>query len=71
VRASFLASPPLVVAYALAGTIDLDLTKDPLGTEVNGEKVYLRDIWPTQEEIEQVIGKARQARHPVYREDGC
>jgi aconitate hydratase len=58
VRASFLASPPLVVAYALAGTVDLDLTKDPLGTDVNGENVYLRDIWPTQEEIQQVTGKA-------------
>jgi len=58
VRASFLASPPLVVAYALAGTVDLDLTKDPLGTDVNGENVYLRDIWPTQEEIQQVVGKA-------------
>jgi aconitate hydratase len=58
VRASFLASPPLVVAYALAGTVDLDLTKDPLGTDVNGENVYLRDIWPTQEEIQQVMGRA-------------
>jgi aconitate hydratase len=62
VRASFLASPPLVVAYALAGTVDLDLTKDPLGTDVNGENVYLRDIWPTQEEIQQVIGKAISPR---------
>jgi aconitate hydratase len=62
VRASFLASPPLVVAYALAGTVDLDLTKDPLGTDVNGEKVYLRDVWPTQEEIQEVIGKAISPR---------
>ncbi len=55
VRASFLASPPLVVAYALAGTVDIDLTKDPIGTDVNGEAVYLSDIWPTQEEVRQVV----------------
>ncbi len=47
VRASFLASPPLVVAYALAGTVDIDLTKDPVGMDVNGEAVYLRELWPT------------------------
>ncbi|HEY6408029.1 MAG TPA: aconitate hydratase AcnA [Ktedonobacteraceae bacterium] len=58
VRASFLASPPLVVAYALAGTVDIDLTKDPLGTDVNGEEVYLRDVWPTQEEVRQVVASA-------------
>ncbi|HEV2655618.1 MAG TPA: aconitate hydratase AcnA, partial [Ktedonobacteraceae bacterium] len=45
VRASFLASPPLVVAYALAGTVDIDLTQDPIGIDSDGEKVYLRDIW--------------------------
>src|ERR1700676_111629 len=55
VRASFLASPPLVVAYALAGTVDIDLTKDPIGMDVNGEAVYLSDIWPTQEEVRQVV----------------
>src|SRR5579885_1542198 len=58
VRASFLASPPLVVAYALAGTVDIDLTKDPVGVDVNGENVYLRDIWPTQEEVRDVVRKA-------------
>ena len=47
VRASFLASPPLVVAYALAGTVDIDLNNDPLGYDPNGEPVFLRDIWPT------------------------
>ena len=47
VRASYLASPPLVVAFALAGTVDLDLTSDPLGYDANGEPVYLRDLWPT------------------------
>ena len=58
VRASFLASPPLVVAYALAGTVDIDLTKDPVGTDVNGEAVYLRDLWPTQHEVSEVVAKA-------------
>src|SRR5947199_7278555 len=55
VRASFLASPPLVVAYALAGTVDIDLTSDPVGTDVNGEKVYLRDLWPTHEEVRRIV----------------
>ncbi len=55
VRASFLASPPLVVAYALAGTVDIDLTKEPIGTDVNGESVYLRDLWPSQEEVRDVV----------------
>ncbi len=58
VRASFLASPPLVVAYALAGTVDIDLTKDPIGEDINGDAVYLHDIWPTKEEINQVINSA-------------
>ena len=51
VRANFLASPPLVVAYALAGTVDIDLNSEPLGHDDKGEAVYLRDIWPPQEEI--------------------
>ena len=51
VRANFLASPPLVVAYALAGTVDIDLNSEPLGHDDDGEAVYLRDIWPSQEEI--------------------
>jgi len=55
VRASFLASPPLVVAYALAGTVDIDLTRDPVGMDINGEAVYLRDLWPTPEEVREVI----------------
>ncbi|GCE05811.1 aconitate hydratase AcnA [Dictyobacter aurantiacus] len=58
VRASFLASPPLVVAYALAGTVDIDLTTDPIGTDANGENVYLRDIWPTQQEVRELVQKA-------------
>ncbi len=55
VRASFLASPPLVVAYALAGTVDIDLTNDPLGEDPNGEPVYLADIWPTEAEIADAV----------------
>ncbi|TMD32505.1 MAG: aconitate hydratase, partial [Chloroflexi bacterium] len=58
VRASFLASPPLVVAYALAGTVDIDLTKDPIGTDVNGEAVYLRDLWPAQKEVSEVVAQS-------------
>ncbi len=58
VRASYLASPPLVVAYALAGTVDIDLSKQPLGEDPNGDPVYLRDIWPTQAEVAQAVGAA-------------
>jgi aconitate hydratase len=55
VRANYLASPPLVVAYALAGTVDIELTGEPLGYGKDGEPVYLRDIWPSQEEVTQEI----------------
>src|SRR5215216_7786520 len=58
VKANFLASPPLVVAYALAGTVDIDLDKDPLGTDKNGQAVYLKDLWPTQEEIAETIASS-------------
>jgi aconitate hydratase len=51
VKANYLASPPLVVAYALAGTVDIDLTSDPLGTGKDGKPVYLKDIWPTTLEV--------------------
>jgi len=51
VRANYLASPPLVVAYALAGTVDIDLNADPLGSDKDGQPVYLRDIWPSSEDI--------------------
>ncbi|HEV7126037.1 MAG TPA: aconitate hydratase AcnA [Ktedonobacterales bacterium] len=57
VRASFLASPPLVVAFALAGRVDIDLTTEPLGEDPNGQPVYLRDIWPTQAEINETLGR--------------
>jgi aconitate hydratase len=58
VQANYLASPPLVVAYALAGTVDIDLTSEPLGRDPNGEPVYLRDIWPTREEIQTEIRRS-------------
>ncbi|HEV3476963.1 MAG TPA: aconitate hydratase AcnA, partial [Rubrobacteraceae bacterium] len=58
VRANYLASPPLVVAYALAGTVDVDLTDDPLGYGEGGDPVYLKDIWPSQEEVAREIESA-------------
>jgi len=58
VRANYLMSPPLVVAYALAGRIDLDITSDPLGTGKDGKPVYLRDIWPTQKEVQDAVASA-------------
>ncbi|WP_341729782.1 aconitate hydratase AcnA [Brooklawnia sp.] len=58
VKMNYLASPPLVVAYALAGSMDLDLTTDPLGQDTQGNDVYLRDIWPSPAEIEEVIAAA-------------
>jgi aconitate hydratase len=58
VKLNYLASPPLVVAYALAGSLDVDLTTQPLGVGTDGSPVYLRDIWPTEQEISQVVGQA-------------
>ena len=55
VKMNYLASPPLVVAYALAGTMDTDLVNDPLGTDEQGQPVYLRDIWPTEAEIDEIV----------------
>ncbi|MBS0226209.1 MAG: aconitate hydratase AcnA [Proteobacteria bacterium] len=55
VKANYLASPPLVVAYAIAGTVDIDLTREALGNDTNGNPVYLRDIWPTNKEIGDMI----------------
>ena len=54
-KANYLASPPLVVAYALAGTTDIDLTKDPIGQDVDGNQVYLKDIWPSSDEIQATV----------------
>jgi len=58
VRANYLASPPLVVAYALAGTMDVDLATEPVGADRNGNPVYLREIWPSQEEVQAAVTKA-------------
>jgi aconitate hydratase len=58
VKMNYLASPPLVVAYAIAGTMDLDLVREPLGTDPNGVPVYLGDIWPSPKEVQQVIDSA-------------
>ena len=58
VKASYLASPPLVVAYALAGTTDKDLTTEPLGKDASGQDVFLKELWPTQEEISAAISQS-------------
>jgi aconitate hydratase len=55
VKANYLASPPLVVAYALAGTVDIDLVNEPLGTDKNNQPVYLKDLWPSQGEVSEAI----------------
>ncbi|MFY4774004.1 aconitate hydratase AcnA [Metabacillus sp. RGM 3146] len=57
VKGNYLASPPLVVAYALAGTVDVDLQKDPIGKDKDGNDVFFNDIWPSQEEIKQVVAE--------------
>jgi aconitate hydratase len=66
VRAAFLASPPLVVAYALAGSVLVDLASEPLGEDAQGRPVYLRDVWPERGEIDQVI--AQTIGPALYRE---
>ena len=65
VRANYLASPPLVVAYALAGTVDIDLTAEPLGADRDGNPVFLRDIWPSSAEIQDTIAGSLNAE--MYR----
>ncbi|MCA9107944.1 MAG: aconitate hydratase AcnA, partial [Planctomycetales bacterium] len=60
VKANYLASPPLVVAYALAGTVDLDLVNEPIGTDESGKSVYLREIWPTDDEIRRTVNDCIQ-----------
>ena len=57
VRANYLASPPLVVAYALAGRIDIEFDKEPLGTGTDGKPVFLKDLWPTQQEVREIVKK--------------
>ncbi len=66
VRANYLASPPLVVAYALAGTTDIDLTKEPLGTGNDGKPVFLKDIWPSRREVEDAVQK--HIRRDMYQQ---
>ena len=63
VKMNYLASPPLVVAYAIAGTMDIDITTDPLGTDEAGKPVYLRDIWPTPAEVQETIADSHRRRH--------
>jgi len=62
VRASYLMSPPLVVAYALAGTIDIDILHEPIGRDPNGQPVYLRDLWPTHEEVRTLLRRVLNPR---------
>src|SRR5690606_28083904 len=62
VRSNYLASPPLVVAYALAGRTDIDLLSEPLGTGQDGQPVFLKDIWPTQREVADTIQESVQSR---------
>ncbi len=68
VRANYLASPPLVVAYALAGDMNIDITRDPIGTSKDGKDVYLKDIWPTNQEIAELVEKVvtREAFQKKY-----
>jgi aconitate hydratase len=68
VKANYLASPPLVVAYALAGRVDIDLSSEPLGSGSNGEPVYLKDIWPTPQEVDAAINATVNAEmfHTEY-----
>lgn len=56
-RANYLASPPLVVAYALAGRVDIDFEKEPIGKGSDGKEVFLRDIWPSNEQVNAVVSK--------------
>ncbi|WP_282348848.1 aconitate hydratase AcnA [Pseudomonas sp. PS01301] len=69
VKTNWLASPPLVVAYALAGSVRTDISSEPLGTGIDGQPVYLRDIWPTQQEIADAVAKVDTAMfHKEYAE---
>jgi aconitate hydratase len=67
VRANYLASPPLVVAYALAGTMNIDLDREPLGTGSDGQPVFLRDIWPSTDEVDAVMASAVKREQFVQR----
>ena len=68
VKANYLASPPLVVAYAIAGNMNFDMYKDSLGKSKDGKDVYLKDIWPTNKEIEDTLlsfSKRRYVQKPI------
>ena len=67
VRSNYLASPPLVVAYAIAGSVNVDITKEPLGKDAAGNEIYLKDIWPSPQEVEAVV--AHSARTEFFRKE--
>ncbi len=67
VRANYLASPPLVVAYALAGRMDIDLFHEPLGTDAKGQPVYLRDVWPSRQEVQEAV--ERHVHSEMFRKE--
>ncbi|HLI31346.1 MAG TPA: aconitate hydratase [Solirubrobacteraceae bacterium] len=67
VRMNYLASPPLCVAYAIAGTMDIDIAREPLGVDSEGTEVHLRDIWPSEQEVAQTVAEALQA--DMFRKD--
>ena len=67
VKANYLASPPLVVAYALAGSTKINITKDPIGENKNGKKIYLKDIWPTSKEIKKMMNKTINSKLYINR----
>ena len=56
-RANYLASPPLVVAYALAGRVDIDFEKEPIGKDKSGKDVYLHEIWPAREDVQKIVNE--------------
>ncbi len=67
VRSNYLASPPLVVAYAIAGRVDIDLTTHPLGQTPDGQDIFLKDIWPSSEEVDAVVKES--ARTEFFRKE--
>ena len=75
IKANYLASPPLVVAYALAGHMEVDLYKDPIGKDKSGKDVYLKDIWPSNKEIDDTLANALNAEMFIKRysnvSEGC
>src|SRR5271154_1936518 len=66
IKANFLMSPPLVVAFAIAGRVDIDLEKEPIGKGTGGQDVYLREVWPTLDEVDQLLATANDPQ--LYRD---